>query len=1470
MRRSAFTLALWLVACGGDRDPVDGCPTWYPDGDGDGFGDARAGGVAACSAPRGHVDNALDCDDTQRAIHPGAVEVCDPADRDEDCNGLADNDDPAFTGGTVEAWPDADGDGYVDGRVEPTVWCDLPEGWSTEAFLTDCDDADPATYPGAAHQEAPVACMTDADGDGWGDRAPAPGVAPGSDCDDADPATHPRAIDDTFDGVDQNCDRLDGPTLADDFELAGPDPAVWAHVSGSLAPSITTVGQGNVSLDVFGTGGRLESVPLDTSGCSAIVWHYLGHQPAVPNEAPDPGDWLHLEYWDGGTWLTLNAWEGGLADATWHVRYGTLAAPSALHPDFRVRFRGAAKTASDHFYVDDFWLGCSADGDGDGVPDPLDCAPEDAHRWSDCGQCVDADGDGYGAGCDRGPDCDDADPAVHPFAPDPLGDGRDTDCSGRDGRGFHEDFEGEFLGSRWTADAGAGQRVYVAEDRHVSGRRAVRVEGTGIVTRAPVDLGACDTWIWEYQGKRGPSAPEVDDALSLEVRTASGWIAADTWAGGATDLTFVLRRGWFAAPDLDGTNFQLRFRGHPGGQADDDWYIDDLRVHCATDGDGDGVPDAFDCDVGDPNHWADCGRCVDADGDGYGTDCDLGPDCDDGDAAVHPTAPDGSGDGVDGDCDGLDGLPLVFDDFEPLGPDPGVWAAVTGNVASTAVHVGEGARSMDFFGAGGLLESGSVDTSACALVAWSYLGMIGGAGPADPGDYLFLEYWDGTSWRVADRYEGGTGDLGVWKRRSGFVADAAARHPSFRVRLRGQSSGNNDHFYVDRVEVGCGAADNDGDGVPRGVDCDDTDPWHASDCDRCIDGDGDGFGTFCDFGPDCDDADPNVHPLASDPTRDGFDQDCDFFDGPGVLFDDFELGEPDPAVWAGVTGNVATTSAWAAEGTWAVDLFGRGGMLETHPYDLSTCPAVAWSYAVMNGGAGAAEASDWLYLERWDGAAWREVDRWNGAGAAQDVWHTRTGVILHPTAARPDFRLRLRGDADTDLDHFYVDRVEAGCTAADLDGDGVPGGLDCDDGDPRHHADCGVCQDLDGDGYGSRCDLGEDCDDLDAAIHPGAPDEDRDGVDQDCDGMDGAPLLFDDFDAHAGPDPSAWTAMSGNAVALDDPSGRRGTVVDFWGAGGVLESRPFDTSSCPQVVWRYAGATGGADAADTGDWLFLDYWDGTAWVAVATWEGGRDLDAWHERSGVLTVPGALHAGFRIRLRGEANATNDHFHVDAVRVGCAAPDGDGDHHPRHMDCDDDDFWHWSDCGTCIDVDGDGYGPGCDLGGDCDDTDPTVNPAMPDPKDGFDANCDSLDVALLADGFDAGGPDPALWAAWSGTVVPSAGWRGDVDYTMDFAHNTGVLETVPIDTTSCATIGWRFVGMSRSASSSDALIVEYWNGLGWIPATTWYGSLDGGWADFQGAIHDPNAYRPDFAFRIRGRAQLATRHFHVDEVAVGCLD
>jgi hypothetical protein len=148
--------------CDGDLTDVDPALglTWYRDVDGDGYGD-DALAVAACFAPEGYVSAAADCDDAAPDVNPGAAELCDDADLDEDCDGLADDADEWVAGGS--AWfTDFDRDGF---GVE-LVWRCGP-GFRLAEQSGDCDDGNVRIWPGA-----PESCGDGVDGDCDGEDPP--------------------------------------------------------------------------------------------------------------------------------------------------------------------------------------------------------------------------------------------------------------------------------------------------------------------------------------------------------------------------------------------------------------------------------------------------------------------------------------------------------------------------------------------------------------------------------------------------------------------------------------------------------------------------------------------------------------------------------------------------------------------------------------------------------------------------------------------------------------------------------------------------------------------------------------------------------------------------------------------------------------------------------------------------------------------------------------------------------------------------------------------------------------------------------------------------------------------------------------------------------------------------------------------------------------------------------------------------
>ncbi len=192
--------------------------TWYIDEDGDGYGDPDQP-VSACSQPAGTASAASDCDDSDPAISPVAIERCDGI--DNDCDGNIDEE-------VQSTWyADADGDGFGDPDAALDD-CDPPAGHVADTG--DCDDSNIDVNPDATEicngvdddcdgdidgvDAADVRpWYADADGDGFGDPdastlacdPPSGTVTDATDCDDGDFDVNPDATE-ICNSIDDDCD----------------------------------------------------------------------------------------------------------------------------------------------------------------------------------------------------------------------------------------------------------------------------------------------------------------------------------------------------------------------------------------------------------------------------------------------------------------------------------------------------------------------------------------------------------------------------------------------------------------------------------------------------------------------------------------------------------------------------------------------------------------------------------------------------------------------------------------------------------------------------------------------------------------------------------------------------------------------------------------------------------------------------------------------------------------------------------------------------------------------------------------------------------------------------------------------------------------------------------------------------------------------------------------------------------------
>ncbi|MFM2247856.1 MAG: hypothetical protein RL071_3931 [Pseudomonadota bacterium] len=173
------------------------------DDDGDQYVECSFGAVAWNPAdPTNVAIGGDDCDDNNRNSYPGASEVCDGV--PNDCS----------TAVTPVDEVDNDADGYVECiRTGAGAW----RGSGAPAGGGDCDDAAPLTRP-QVEGSSPL-CMTDTDGDGFGDVAAAAPAVAGTDCDDANPAINPDASETCETAYDDDCDG--SPNTEDGAPIPG-------------------------------------------------------------------------------------------------------------------------------------------------------------------------------------------------------------------------------------------------------------------------------------------------------------------------------------------------------------------------------------------------------------------------------------------------------------------------------------------------------------------------------------------------------------------------------------------------------------------------------------------------------------------------------------------------------------------------------------------------------------------------------------------------------------------------------------------------------------------------------------------------------------------------------------------------------------------------------------------------------------------------------------------------------------------------------------------------------------------------------------------------------------------------------------------------------------------------------------------------------------------------------------------------
>ncbi|MAA79901.1 MAG: hypothetical protein CL916_11645 [Deltaproteobacteria bacterium] len=1316
----------------------------------------------------GEVQSSYDCNDIESDISPAGVEIT--ADGiDQDCDLLDD------------CFEDLDLDGYgtdivLLGTVATSADPDTPTPDSCDngflsggmtglsPYSTDCDDTQDTTYPGAAQIEDPDAlfCMSDVDGDGYGDDAPLAGVDAGADCNDLDILFNPIASDPAADGLDQNCDDVDSCYYDTDGD---------------------GIGQNISYFDVTG----MQATTTDCSG---------------PNESPFNEDCNDVPNDDGAevhpqvTLSEVQVANGVLLDSSCNS-----STPYALQPLNCIQIDAALELC------DGRDNDCSLDIFNplvfDGVPNNEKDDDGDGHV-----EC-EIDSNGWDGDITinftqmLGEDCDDADETIYPLALE-LCDGQDNNCDitipaneiDDDSDGFVEciiDGDGwdgvtspnfsvmlgedcddgddtEYPGVIWYADSD-GDTFGNAD----SSRACERTNNNDVLNTQDCDdddetifPGApklCDGQVNDVDADAGTCNTSLNVSDLDEVDNDSDGFVECTIDGGGWDgkitNTFTQMLG-LDCDDGDNTEY-------PGviwyADADNDTYGDpasfnDCERISTTD-----VLDNQDCDDGDDTEYPGVIWYADSDGDTFGNaassnECERTNnndvlntrDCKDNDGTVYPGASklcDGQVNDVDADA-GTCGTALSVsdsdevdddgDDFVECVIDGGGWDgsnnAIRGGDCSDAITVNYGKLQPDGF----YIHPGAAQTdsaSACMKDVdedgygdQSVLQILGLQTGTDCDDTDSTEY-PGVIW-YADVDEDGYGNLAS--------LNACERANNDDVLNTRDCNDNDDTVYPGASKLCDGQVnDVDADAGTCGV------SLSVSDSDE-VDDDGDGYvecildgggwnGIPSKFGRDCDDGDDTEYPGViwyADVDEDGYGDLADSQSCQRANLDDVlnkkDCNDNDDTVYPG-----------------APKLC--DGQVNDVDVDAGTCStalSLSDSDEVDDDGDGYVECA--IDGDGWDGAdSSIQGDDCSDAVTTTYGKPKKDGYYIHPGAA----------ENDTNSSKCMKDVDEDGYGDSDIGilAQSIHLGTDCDDTDSTEYPGIIWYADTDGDGYGlassssscSRASISDvtnarDCKDDDETVYPGAS--------KLCDGQ------VNDVDVDAGTCSTALSVSDSDEIDNDgdgfvectiDGGGWDGSNTSMEGGDcgdSDITVNPNATEVCDGQDNDCAGGVPSNETDDDGDGYVECSVDAGGWdaAAVTGYEDCNDADSSVFENQTYSVDGDGdgfgHATNTVSeclsspsIGNVTNNTDCDDSSDSTFPGAAQLESGSD---CMKDSDDDGYGDFSITGTVV------------AGTDCADSDLDRNPGeLEVVADGIDQDCDGKESCYVdGDGDGVGGSSTSL--------------------------------------------------------------------------------------------------------------------------------